>query len=345
MEVALALEVPWSLQTQRHSPSSLAWTDDDESGEHLLASDIGSELDAAFASVFAVDGVKQTDDEKKGKTSLPTANKLSVSMKNLVRWYTRFHRVCAFATAYNMLPRRQHLLDTNVNRPKCEDEATLGNWVNAQQTLYRRQKQAMALGDPRREVWREFVEKHKVVFDAQHERLWFTKFDLLKRFVTQHGVRPIQTGHLRGKSKKEAYEGELGNWFVVQQRLYRHATGYMAEGSPRRALWKDLLGSRRMLPSDHLAIWRRQFAKVRKFVEALGVRPRSKSAIARSPKRALTDNEAMLGNWLMRQLANCRQADSWLATIVECLAEFLAFTRNHHAMFPSLQSPSPRRSR
>ena len=118
---------------------------------------------------------------------------------------------------------------------KSKDKAvkTLGTFIYNQKKNYKKKKEAMSEGDPRREMWEAFMEKYPQYFIADEEA-YTSKLAELEEYIKKEGKFPST------ESKDKAVKS-LGKFISHQKGNYKKKKHNMSEGNPRREMFEKFV--------------------------------------------------------------------------------------------------------
>ena len=140
------------------------------------------------------------------------------------RWKQKLKKVEEYIKKEGKLPS---------NGSKDKAVRTLGSFISQQKENYKKKKEAMKEGDPRREMWEAFMEKYPHLFLSEEEK-FRARLTELEEYIMREGKRP-------SCSSKDKAVKSLGQFIGEQKVIYKKKKHAMKEGKPQRKLWEAFM--------------------------------------------------------------------------------------------------------
>jgi len=176
------------------------------------------------------------------------------------------------------------------NGSKDTTVASLGRFISMQKMNYKKKKQAMSEGDPRREMLEAFMEKYPQYF-LSDEEAYMSKLAEVEEYIKKEGKLPS------GMSKDKVVR-TLGKFISHQKKIYDIKKYAMSEGDPRREMWEAFMERYPEFFVSREEKYRTKLTEIELYIEDKGKTPSEYSK-----DKAV----ASLGIFICRQKANYKK--------------------------------------
>ena len=165
-------------------------------------------------------------------------------LTNIDIWHDKLDKVKYFIIENNKRPNQY---SSNV------DEKILGQWLRSQIKNYKKQKQAMSLNDPRRNIFEEFLDEYKEYILSLNE-IWYDNLEKLKKFINENKKTPSS-------------ETQIGAWLsgtIIKHKQQKEA---MILNDPRRKVFEEFLDEYKEYILSNDDIWYNNLNKFKQFID------------------------------------------------------------------------------
>ena len=161
-------------------------------------------------------------------------------------------------------------IDKNNGRPSTHNKneyKTLGNWINTQQTNYKKKSKSMSNKEIYN-IWEDFInsEKYKTYFISNTEE-WKSKLEQVKQYIDKNKTRPSK--HNKNKEYKT-----LGSWISAQQENYKKKLQIMSNKEIYN-MWENFINSEKykIYFISNTEEWKSKLEQVKQYIDKNKTRP------------------------------------------------------------------------
>ncbi len=193
---------------------------------------------------------------------------------------------------YEKLAKVKEYIDTNKKTPsavsKDPETKTLGHWLSAQQTNYKKRIYIMKQ-DEINIAFTEFLTEYGEYFKSNTE-VWFENLTKVKEYIDLHKKTP-------SSESKDTYTKSLGVWLTQQKGKYKKQTNIMKDDEINIA-FTEFLEEYKEYCKSNTKIWYENLTKVKEYIDLN----------KKTPSCFSKDTEIkVLGRWLSVQQTNYKK--------------------------------------